>query len=405
MGLNILSKLSLCLILDKMKRVKQKNEFHPLSTKYRALMYVERECKPGLTHIDQAQAASNYIGDQIKVQTWRNWLNKKQDIIEQVNLEGGLIKKRKFKRTKVLIKADQKNFESEIGVRLVQLFQTRNLTIENAQAEAKRIKQEKYPNLTFHRMPCTGYGRAYIRSLLRRLGWSWKRILGSMTPVPVETLKQADSEFGECLKRFKDDEVGNIDESSMLLSHCGKYSFVPNVKTVTRAINALDDKQRITWCRVILKSGTSDHCNFLIDKNVPRGLKVVNVDKSAKISPSLTDKESKKAEKSKWSLYSFKSNYLATNSNAFMTRALFRRYLTLYNNFLRSKKKKKILLMDRLRAHIMDWPKYKEWRKTTSKVVYIDNESFSHLELAYLPANSTGLCQPCDLTSLVRKCL
>ena len=184
----------------------------------------------------------------------------------------------------------------------------------------------------------------------------------------------------------------------MLLSHCGKYSFVPNVKTVTRAINALDDKQRITWCRVILKSGKSDHCNFIIDKNAPRGLKTTVVDKSAKVNSSLTDTESKKAEKSKWSLYSFKSNYLATNSNAFMTRALFRRYLTLYNNFLKSKKKRKILLMDRLRAHIMDWEKYKEWRKSTSNVVYFDTESFSNLELAYLPANSTGLVQPADLT-------
>ena len=69
----------------------------------------------------------------------------------------------------------------------------------------------------------------------------------------------------------------------MLLSNCGKYSFVPDVKTVTRDLNGLDDKQRVTWCRVILKSGKSDHVNFLIDKAVPRDLKVINIDKSAKV--------------------------------------------------------------------------------------------------------------------------
>ena len=50
-----------------------------------------------------------------------------------------------------------------------------------------------------------------------------------------------------------------------------------------------------------------------------------------------------------------------------------------------------------MKAHILDWSAYTEWRKSSGKVVYVDTVSFTHLELAYLPANTTGLCQPADL--------
>ena len=146
-----------------MKRNKAKNEFLSLCTKYRALMHVERDCPETLTREDQARAASNHIGQVISSRTWKNQQKAKESIIEQVDSEDGPAKRRsKFKRTKTLIKPEQKKFETEVGVCLVKLFQTRNLTIENAMSEAKRIKQEKYPDLKFHRMPCSGYGRTYV---------------------------------------------------------------------------------------------------------------------------------------------------------------------------------------------------------------------------------------------------
>ena len=78
---------------------------------------------------EDSQAASNHVGHVISTRTWKNWLKTKESIIDQVNSEGGPTKRRsKLKRTKTLIKPEQKKFETEVGVCLVKLFQTRNLT-------------------------------------------------------------------------------------------------------------------------------------------------------------------------------------------------------------------------------------------------------------------------------------
>ena len=115
-----------------MKRNKAKNEYHTLCTKYRALMHVENDCPANLTKVEQAEAASNHIGHVISSRTWDNWLRAKKDIIDQVNSEGSPTKRRsKFKRTKTVVKPEQKKFESEVGVFLVKLFQTRNLTLDS----------------------------------------------------------------------------------------------------------------------------------------------------------------------------------------------------------------------------------------------------------------------------------
>ena len=49
-----------------MKRNKAKNEYHTLCTKYRALMHVENDCPANLTKVEQAEAASNHIGQTIE---------------------------------------------------------------------------------------------------------------------------------------------------------------------------------------------------------------------------------------------------------------------------------------------------------------------------------------------------
>ena len=128
-------------------------------------MYAEREFPPNLSVSKQARAISSFIGHELSTQTWSNWLKKKTETIAQVQSDSGSTKRRK-----VVIKEDQKKYESDLEARFIYLLQDGNLTISNAQAEAKRIKDEKYPNLTFHRMPCTGYGKRYIRDILQRIG-------------------------------------------------------------------------------------------------------------------------------------------------------------------------------------------------------------------------------------------
>ena len=147
------------------KQDRAKYKFHSLSTKYAAFMFAEREFPPNLSTSKQARAVSNYIGHELSTQTWSNWLKKKEETIAQVQSDGGPMKRRK-----IVVKEEQKNYESEVEARFISLLQNGSLTIADAQAEAKRIKEEKYPNLTFHRMPCTGYGKRYIRGLLRRVG-------------------------------------------------------------------------------------------------------------------------------------------------------------------------------------------------------------------------------------------
>ena len=76
-------------------------------------MHVERDCPETLTREDQARAASNHIGQVISSRTWKNWQKAKQSIIEQVDSEGGPAKRRsKFKRTKTLIKPEQKKIRN-----------------------------------------------------------------------------------------------------------------------------------------------------------------------------------------------------------------------------------------------------------------------------------------------------
>ena len=90
--------------------------------------------------------------------------------------------------------------------------------------------------------------------------------------------------------------------------------------------------------RVILRNGESDYKTFILDKCVPRELKVTLVAKSPPIPANLPVKEMKKAELKKWAIYKMPGQHLlATNKNAFMTRSLFRKFLTMYDLFLHSK--------------------------------------------------------------------
>ena len=380
--------------------MKRKNTKRPdLATKYKALVFYERELPDTESQEKRVQAVSKHIGRPLSRQLFSYWLKEKEDIYAQVNEMGGAGKRRSvFKRQKIVINNEQKSFEREVSVELMSLFQNQNLTLSNAMSVAKRIKEEKYPNFeNFHRKPCSGYGRRYVRGLMRRQGWHWKRCLGSMKPVPIETLRQADIEFSKLLDEYEENQVGNVDESSMLLSFCGLYSWQRNQKT--RKLNKLDSKKRVTWMRVILRDGKSDFKTLILDKAVPRELKTTLISKSPQIPPNLSVKEMKKAEKSKWAIYKIQGNsLLATNQNAFMTRSLFRKFLSMYDLYLQSQSTKKILIMDRLRAHVLDWSHYTRWRKESQSVVYVDSFSFRSLTLAYLPASCTGLAQPADLT-------
>ena len=79
---------------------------------------------------------------------------------------------------------------------------------------------------------------------------------------------------------------------------------------------------------------------------------------------------------------------------------IFKEYLRLLNNHLKRDQDRKILLiLDNLSAHYNDYDKFKLWRNDLNRTtcIYLDEEAYSNIKLAFLPPRCTSFLQSSDM--------
>lgn len=84
--------------------------------------------------------------------------------------------------------------------------------------------------------------------------------------------------------------------------------------------------------------------------------------------------------------FQISSNFFYSNStNAWTTKQIFGKYLSLLNTEFKNEKRNVCIIMDNCSAHILN------------------NTNFSNIKLFYLPANTTSIAQPLDAGFFKRK--
>ena len=354
--------------------------------KAKALRWADENCK-GDSMTKMARKVGVEFGVEIKGRTWRRWYkDKKTEILATADNESELGSTRKSKHA--VLHSEMKLFKDQLNEKCKSLYQRRNLTMEQISVEAAALKP-KYPDLKLNKT-CV-FGRKWVENFCKEYGWSWRRILGRQKVLNETNLSQIDKEFSTILNDYSDENVFNLDESSLLTNSIGSYSMQKKGENQPREVNNLNDKERLTFMVGITKSGEKVFDVLILDKAKPHDLKC------KKICDGHYSSDDDKKRKN-YTLYrAGKDQLFATTKKGFTTRLLFRKYLHMINTKLAFEKRKMCLLLDNYPAHHFKWDTYKNWRRDQSKLVYTDSTTFTNLLLAYLPVNSTGAVQPADL--------
>ena len=376
-----------------MKRT-QKQTFVSQANKKRVIDHVlkeEAENSPkGLSYTQKADVATKFVKEngiceEVGKTTIFRWFKEKEKTFEQVRAENEKDEKR-LGRMKQLRPQDLIDFERKLNEVLIEAFKSKNIIAGVFKAEAEKLKDtgkwEIPESIKFEKTYRQNFNKCY--------GWTWRKTMGSKKCVPVELLQRADKEFSLVLQGYEDCEIGNFDESGNLLNSCGTYSFMLKGDTTSRKLNHLNNKERVTMAKIILKNGDSE-CPLIIDKARPNDL-MKNL--------SLIKKNAKKDEKSKvseWAMYKMDDGtFFGITKKAFMNRALFYCYVDQYDKLISEKGERRLLIVDQLSSHFFDMDKYKTWKKE-GKVIYVDDYTFKNVHIAYLVSQSTAVVQPSDM--------